>query len=96
MEDALVALRGDLERLSRLTLAAEAASKAAIMARQRYDSGLVDFQTVLDTQLSLLTTQDTVASAGGDVGVDHVGLYKGLCGGWLNNKLAKPPNEKTN
>ena len=85
VEDALVALRGDLERLSRLSLAAEAAGNAAVMARQRYDSGLVDFQTVLETQRSMLSTQDSVASANADVSTDHVRLYKALGGGWQTN-----------
>lgn len=82
VEDALVALRGDRERLLRLTGAAEAATNAALMARQRYASGLVDFQTVLETQRTQLSTQDGVASAGTAVSADHVRLYKALGGGW--------------
>lgn len=46
VEDALVALRGDRERLLRLQNASEAAGNAWLLARQRYSSGLVDFQTV--------------------------------------------------
>jgi len=82
VEDALVALRGDIQRVSRLELASESASNAALLARQRYDSGLIDFQTVLETQRSLLSTQDSVASANADVSSDHVRLYKALGGGW--------------
>ncbi len=82
VEDALVALRGDIQRISRLKLAYEAASNAALMARQRYDSGLADFQAVLETQRSLLSTQDSLASANADVSSDHVRLYKALGGGW--------------
>lgn len=82
VEDALVALRGDRERLLRLNLAAESARHAALMARQRYDSGLVDFQVVLETQRSQLGTQDSVASTQGDLAADHVRLYKALGGGW--------------
>ena len=82
VEDALVALRGDRERLLRLQNAAEAAGNAALLARQRYGSGLVDFQTVLETQRTQLNTQDSVASAGVDVSADHVRLYKALGGGW--------------
>lgn len=82
VEDTLVALRGDIQRVARLKLASEAASNAALMARQRYDSGLSDFQTVLDTQRALLSTQDSVASASADVSSDHVRLYKALGGGW--------------
>jgi NodT family efflux transporter outer membrane factor (OMF) lipoprotein len=82
VEDALVALRGDRERLLRLGNAADAAGNAAQMARQRYASGLVDFQTVLETQRSQLSTQDGVASARADVSADHVRLFKALGGGW--------------
>ncbi len=83
VENALVALRGDRERLLRLQNAAEAAGNAALMARQRYSSGLVDFQVVLETQRTQLSTQDNVASASADLGADHVRLYKALGGGWL-------------
>ncbi|PKO45308.1 MAG: RND transporter [Betaproteobacteria bacterium HGW-Betaproteobacteria-3] len=82
VEDALVALRGDRERLARLQLAAGAAANAALLARQRYGSGLVDFQTVLNTQQTQLSTQDSVASAAAAVSADHVRLYKALGGGW--------------
>jgi len=83
VEDALVALRGDRVRLARLGNAADAASNAALLARQQYSSGLVDFQTVLETQRTLLGTQDGVAGARADVSSDHVRLYKALGGGWV-------------
>lgn len=82
VEDAIVALRGDRQRLVRLGSAADAASNAALMARQRFSSGLVDFQTVLETQRTQLGTQDGVAAARADVSSDHVRLYKALGGGW--------------
>jgi multidrug efflux system outer membrane protein len=83
VEDALVALRGERQRQARLQLAAAAAGRAAQMARQRYSSGLVDFQTVLETQRSQLATEDSVVSSGADLGADHVRLYKALGGGWI-------------
>ncbi|MBX3622467.1 MAG: efflux transporter outer membrane subunit [Rhizobacter sp.] len=82
VEDALVALRGDRERLARLQSASDAAERAALLATQRYKSGLVDFQTVLETQRSLLSTQDSVASTQAELSADHVRLYKALGGGW--------------
>jgi NodT family efflux transporter outer membrane factor (OMF) lipoprotein len=82
VEDALVALRGDRLRLARLGNAADAAANAALLARQRYSSGLVDFQTVLDTQRTQLGAQDSLAGARADVSADHVRLYKALGGGW--------------
>lgn len=82
VEDALVTLRGNRARLLSLQQAAEAAGNAATLARQRYSSGLVDFQTVLETQRTQLSTQDAVASSAADVSADHVRLYKALGGGW--------------
>jgi NodT family efflux transporter outer membrane factor (OMF) lipoprotein len=87
VEDALVALRGDRERQARLQQAAEAAGNAALLARQRYSSGLVDFQIVLETQRTALSTQDAVSSASSDVSAGHVRLYKALGGGWRPDGL---------
>lgn len=81
-EDALVAIRGDRERLGRLQAAASAAANAEWLARQRYRSGLVDFTTVLGTQRTLLSTQDSVASAQASLSARHVQLYRALGGGW--------------
>ncbi len=83
VEDALVALRGNRERVARLEQAAQASSNAAQLARQRFSSGLIDFQVVLDTQRSQLSTQDSVAGARADLSADHVRLYKALGGGWV-------------
>jgi len=82
VEDALVALRHDRTRLASLQAAAQSAQNAALLARQRYESGLVDFQTVLDTQRTLLSTQDSVESTTAELNADHVRLYKALGGGW--------------
>ena len=82
VEDALVALRGDRDRLLSLQRAAKAAGNAALLARQRFSSGLIDFQTVLDTQRAQLSTQEIVAAARADLSADYVRLYKALGGGW--------------
>lgn len=82
VEDALVALDGDRQRLASLVSAADAAGRAAGLARQRYASGLTDFPTVLETQRTLYATQDGVANAQADVGRDHVRLFTALGGGW--------------
>lgn len=82
VEDALVALDADRTRLAALRAALESARNAALLATQRHTSGLIDFQTVLETQRTLLNVQDSVASAQADVATDHVRLYKALGGGW--------------
>ncbi|MDD2924890.1 efflux transporter outer membrane subunit [Rhodoferax sp.] len=82
VEDALVALGNDRERLGQQQLAARAASNAALLAQNRYHSGLIDFQTVLQTQRTLLSSQDSVASLQAELSADHVRLVKALGGGW--------------
>lgn len=82
VEDALVQLQGDKDRLVQLQVAEEAARYAQLMANQRYSSGLVDFQTVLDTQRTLLSSQDSVATTQAAISTDYVRLYKALGGGW--------------
>ncbi|MGN1055823.1 MAG: efflux transporter outer membrane subunit [Comamonas sp.] len=82
VEDALVQLQADKERLVQLQIAQEAARNAQLLANQRYSSGLVDFQTVLDTQRTLLSSQDSVATVQAAISTDYVRLYKALGGGW--------------
>lgn len=82
VEDSLVALRQDRARLQSLAVAETSARNAAQLAGMRYRSGLIDFQVVLETQRTALTTQDAVAASSADVNADHVRLYKALGGGW--------------
>jgi len=95
VEDALIALQGDRLRLASLRNAADAASIAALLARQRYGSGLVDFQVVLETQRTQFSSQDSVATAQADVSSDHVRLYKALGGGWRTEATSATPLQAT-
>lgn len=90
VENALVAVQGDRERLLGLRNAAEAASIAASLARQRYESGLVDFQVVLETQRTQLSSEDAVAGITAELAADHVRLIKALGGGWQSEP--QPPS----
>ena len=82
VEDALVTVATSRERLATLRRAAEAARNASLLARFRYNSGLSDFQSVLQTQATVLSVEDGVANAQATLGVAHVRLYKALGGGW--------------
>ncbi|MDR3005347.1 MAG: efflux transporter outer membrane subunit, partial [Acidovorax sp.] len=88
VEDALVQLQGDKARLVQLRQAETAARNASLLANQRYQSGLVDFQTVLDTQRTLLSSQDSVSTVAASIGTDHIRLYKALGGGWTPTAVA--------
>lgn len=82
VENGLTAFARSKERQAALRAAAEAARNAAQLARQRYTSGLIDFQTVLDTERSILTIEDTLAVAQAEGASSVITLYKALGGGW--------------
>lgn len=82
VEDALVSYANQQDRRSALREAETAGRCAFQLARDKYESGLIDFQTVLDTQQSLLTVQNTLTSSDAEVTADLIRLYKALGGGW--------------
>lgn len=91
VEDALAALASARERLAALERALAAARNAALLATQRHAGGLIDFQTVLETQRTLLNVQDSVAGAQAALSSGHVRLYKALGGGWREARAEAPP-----
>lgn len=82
VENALVALSRNREREQSLVSAAEAARNAALLARHRYSAGLIDFQSVLDTERNVLSVEDSLASTRADGVSALIRLYKALGGGW--------------
>lgn len=82
VQDALAAIEGARLRQQALQQADQASAQAALLARHRYASGLVDFQAVLDTQRTRLAVQDSLTQAQADWSVQHIRLYKALGGGW--------------
>lgn len=96
VENALAAYANGRERQAALQVAASSARNAALLARQRYQGGLIDFQSVLDTERTRLSSEDNLASAGMDELSALISLYKALGGGWSDDTAtttAKP--EKT-
>jgi NodT family efflux transporter outer membrane factor (OMF) lipoprotein len=90
VENALVAFARSLEREEALANAVEAARIAALLARQRYSTGLVDFQSVLDTERSMLVVEDSLASTHADGVLALIRLYKALGGGWSPQAETRP------
>jgi NodT family efflux transporter outer membrane factor (OMF) lipoprotein len=82
VEDLLATLAGLRAQLAALRTAEESAGHAALLASTRYASGLADFQTVLETQRSWLSSRDGVATARTALAAGHVRLYRALGGGW--------------
>lgn len=92
VEDALISLKNDQEKLAFVELSATAANNAALLAQNRYASGLIDFQIVLQTQRTLLSAQDTVANLKTDISAHHVRLIKALGGGWSPTEPPHSPD----
>lgn len=65
VENALVSFEKSRQRLASLAAAEEAANNAALLASTQYQAGLADFQTVLDTQRTVLSVQGSVATTEG-------------------------------
>lgn len=82
VEDALVSYEKSRLRLASLVTAEAAASNAALLARNQYAAGLADFQTVLDTERTVLLVQESIATTKGERVTALVLLYKALGGGW--------------
>jgi len=83
VENALVSIANSHARATALTSAVESARNAALLARYRYTSGLSDFQTVLDTERTVLTVEETLQGAEADNTTAVIQLYKALGGGWV-------------
>lgn len=82
VENALSQLANARARRAALADAADAARNAALYAEHRYSAGITDFQTVLDTQRTLLSAEDNLKSTEAEQAAALIRLYKALGGGW--------------
>jgi NodT family efflux transporter outer membrane factor (OMF) lipoprotein len=82
VENALTSLSAAERREREVIVSAEAARNAVLYARSQYRAGLIDFQSLLESERSLLSSQDSSASARADRATATVQLYKALGGGW--------------
>ena len=82
VENALKAHAVARDRLNARQAAADAARNAAQLGQLQYESGLTDFQKVLDTQRTRLTAEDNLSTAQSAVLTSLITLYKTLGGGW--------------
>jgi outer membrane protein TolC len=84
VSNGLVTYAQEQLRLQSLTEASQAAASAVEIAQLQYESGVIDFQVVLDAQRSLLSFQDQRAVSEAAVTADLISLYKALGGGWTS------------
>lgn len=82
VENALDAWTSEQRRHEALVRAVESARRAAELALVQYNSGLVDFQTVLTADRQLISLEDSLAISDGEMTSNLIRLYKALGGGW--------------
>jgi len=81
-ENALVNYNQERARQVLLSSAAQASIKADELAHLRFNEGVSDFLTVLDTELRLLQDEERLAQSETATATSLAALYKALGGGW--------------
>ncbi len=81
-ENALVNYNQEREQRALLAPAAKASERADELAHLRFNEGVSDFLTVLDTELRLLQDQERLALSETATATALAALYKALGGGW--------------
>jgi NodT family efflux transporter outer membrane factor (OMF) lipoprotein len=82
VEDAMVGFLQSQKAVFFLADAVKAAKRSVNLSLIQYREGLVDYQRVLDTQRDLTIQEDNLVVTAGSVGLNLVGMYRALGGGW--------------
>lgn len=82
VESLLVMVGSQNQRVNHLAKASAASAKAAGLARERYQAGLVDFLSVLDAERAKLAAEDSLVSSQTELATSTALLYKAIGGGW--------------
>jgi outer membrane protein, multidrug efflux system len=82
VENALIGITQEQQRLQELELAMATAQRAMSLAKTQYESGLTEFLNVQQTQRTLLSLQEQSVGSEGQVSLYVISLYKALGGGW--------------
>ena len=82
VEDNLEGFLQSQEQAASLKESVVAAQSSLDLALIQYREGITDFTTVLTAQQALLSTEDSLASAMGNISRYLVGVYRALGGGW--------------
>lgn len=89
LEDVENALADQIYTQSRLAAyeaGVASARNALLLARQRYQAGLVDFSTLLEAQRTALSLDNGLVAAQTDLSLGRIRLNKALGGGWAEEE----------
>jgi NodT family efflux transporter outer membrane factor (OMF) lipoprotein len=81
-EDSMTAFLRSGEEVGYRFESEKAALRAVDLALIQYREGATDYTTVLNTQQTLVATQDQLTAVRGEVAQNLIALYKALGGGW--------------
>ncbi|MDV3255372.1 MAG: RND transporter, partial [Lysobacter sp.] len=81
-ENALVRYRNTRIEDSHLQQAAEDSTRAAGLARLRYDAGATGLLEVLDAERTRLQAQDALVDVRTRAAIAAIAVYKAMAGGW--------------
>jgi NodT family efflux transporter outer membrane factor (OMF) lipoprotein len=94
VDNALVSYVREQQRLKHLTNEATANKRAVELSEKRYIGGDVSFLRVLDSQRSLLLSEDQLVTSQANVAASLIQLNRALGGGWeLSANVAAAPIE---
>jgi multidrug efflux system outer membrane protein len=82
VEDSLVGYHEQRLQFEALGRSVDASVQTLEMSTELYKDGLTSFQDVLDAQRSLFAAEKDLDAARGQTGIQLVGLYRALAGGW--------------
>jgi NodT family efflux transporter outer membrane factor (OMF) lipoprotein len=82
VEDGLSAFATSRDALASLETAAGAAARSTQLSILQYKAGEVDYTTVVTSEQSQLSIEDSVASTKGNLALGLIAVYRALGGGW--------------
>jgi multidrug efflux system outer membrane protein len=91
-EGALINYGRAQARREALQVAAAASDKAADLARQRFEGGLIDFLEVLDAERTALSAELLLSQSRTDAATSLIAVYKALGAGWAVPESSVAPN----
>ena len=81
-EGSLITYGRAQSRRDALQVAAAASDKASLLARKRFEGGLIDFLEVLDAERTALSAELLLSQSRTDAATSLVAVYKALGAGW--------------
>ena len=92
-EGALITYGRSQSRREALRVAAAASDKAASLAQQRFEGGLIDFLEVLDAERTALSAELLLSQSRTDTATSLIAVYKALGAGWAIPESSAPVAE---